>query len=88
LFHVDAKNLLATRWTPVEVDRQIVGVRVRLQETAGRGGQATIRGFRPLKSARQVDYLGQTLTELPPTGDAATIEFSGLEWLDIELRWA
>lgn len=88
LFHVDAKNLLAVRWAPLEQGGRNVGVTARLLETAGRAGKASIRGFKTLTSARQVDYLGQTLTELSTSGDAATIEFNGSEWLDIELRWA
>ena len=85
--HVDAKNLMATRWTAVEADGQVVGIRARLLETAGRAGSATLRCFRNLVSARQVDYLGQTLTELPPAGDAATIDFNGYEWLEVESCW-
>ncbi len=88
LFHIDAKNLLAVRWTPLEQGGRVVGVLARLLETAGRPGKASIRGFKALTSARQVDYLGQTLTELSTSADAATIEFSGSEWMDVELRWA
>jgi len=87
LMHVDAKNLMATRWTPVEADGQVIGILARLLETAGRGGRATIRCFRNLASARQVDYLEKTLTELPPEGDAATIDFNGYEWLEVECAW-
>jgi len=88
LFHVDAKNLLATEWTAIDHEGRVVGAKVRLLETAGRAGKATLRALRALKSARQVDFLGQTLTELSTSGDAATIEFSGYEWMDLELRWA
>jgi alpha-mannosidase len=87
LMHVDAKNLMATQWTPVESNGEVIGIRGRLLETAGRAGSATIRCFRNLVSARQVDYLGQTLTELNPNGDAATIDFSGHEWLEVEGCW-
>lgn len=87
LAHVDAKNLMAMRWSTVEEDGQVIGLRVRLLETAGRAGNATLRCFRNLVSARQSNYLGETLTELSPAGDAATIDFSGHEWLELELVW-
>ena len=62
-------------------------MRARLLETAGRAGKATIRSFRNLVAARQVDYLGETMTELSPAVDAATIDFGGHEWLELEICW-
>ena len=60
LFHIDAKNVLATHWEPVvdvadptaasfpPDELPAKGFRVRLLETAGRGGRVTLRTYRPV----------------------------------------
>ncbi len=40
LFHIDARNLVATHWEPLEQEGRIAGFRVRLLETEGRPGRA------------------------------------------------
>ena len=63
------------------------GFCVRLLETEGRAGRATLRAFRPLAAARQVDFQGQPLLELPIEDDKITIDVAAHEWIQIEARW-
>jgi alpha-mannosidase len=88
LFHIDAKNVVATHWDVIDESDRIVGFRVRLWETEGRAGRVHLRCFRPPTSARQVGFAGQTLATLTVAGDTIEIEFSRYEWIDVEGRWA
>ena len=87
-FHVDAKNMLATHWSPLLEDGRPVGYRVRLLETEGRTTRLRLRSFREPKSARQVDFLGRTLCELRTEGDGVSLDAGAYEWIDVEVRWA
>jgi hypothetical protein len=87
LFHVDARNVISTHWSPLERDGQQVGFRVRLLETEGRPGRALLRGFREIGSARQVDFLGQTLVELPLDSGGVRLDFAAHEWVEVEAVW-
>ncbi len=88
LFHIDAKNIVATHWEPLAEDGRPIGVRVRLLETEGRAGRAVLRGFRSIGSTRQVDYQGQTLVDLPLEEGGVRLDFSAHEWVEVEARWA
>jgi alpha-mannosidase len=98
-FHVDAKNVLATHWQPVWDEHtenpatsgqpgMLRGVRVRLLETAGRAGRVTLRAFRPVAHARQVDFVGQTLLEVAVEGDRVRLDFAANEWIEVEVMFA
>jgi alpha-mannosidase len=98
-FHLDAKNVVATHWEPlVDADAPttgatggtspVIGFRARLLETAGRAGRVTLRTFRPVAKARQVDFLGQTLLQAPVDGDKITLDFGSQEWIEVEATWA
>lgn len=87
LFHVDAKNVVATYWSPLEQDGALTGFRVRLLETEGRPGQALLRGFREIGNARQVDFLGQTLVDLPLDAEGVRVDFAAHEWVEVEAVW-
>lgn len=88
LFHLDAKNIVATHWEPLVADDRITGFRVRLLETEGRAARAMLRSFRRVGSARQVDFLGQTLVELPIDDEGIRLDVGSHEWLEIEATWA
>lgn len=97
LFHVSAKNVVATRWEPlVDVDelpgpdgrRPIRGFKARLLETAGNGGRVTLRAFRPVVAARQVDFLGQTMVEVQVDNDKMSLDFAAFEWIEAEAVWS
>lgn len=85
LFHVDAKNVVATHWEPHSVAPDGNGFRVRLLETEGRPGRVHLRAFRPLKSARQIDFKGQTLVGLPIEGDRVSLDLAAYEWAEVEV---
>ncbi len=96
-FHVGAKNLLATHWQPLvdetaapgpDGSRAVRGFRARLLETGGQAGRTTLRAFRAMAAARQVDFIGQTLVTLPVDGDKMTIDYGAGEWIEIEATWS
>ncbi|MGD9722215.1 MAG: hypothetical protein AB7O59_11770 [Pirellulales bacterium] len=98
-FHVDAKNVVATHWQPLFAagtaqssgaagECLVKGFRARLLETAGRAGRVTLRTFRPVAQARQVDFLGQTLVTAPAEGDRLSLDFAANEWIEVEAMWA
>ncbi len=86
--HIDLKNVMATHWSPLVTDGRVVGLRARLLETEGRPGRAKLRAFRGFGSARQVDFEGQTLAELPIEDGAALVDFTCNEWVEVEARFA
>lgn len=87
LFHIDAKNLLATHWETLSEEGRQVGFRLRMLETAGRAGRVQVRAFKALASARQTDYLGRTLGELAVDDDRVNLDVSAYEWVELEARW-
>jgi alpha-mannosidase len=86
LFHVDAKNVVATHWSTIRAGDKIVGFRARLLETAGLAGRVRLRALRDFEHARHVDFRGETLAELPTAGDCVTIDMAAFEWVEIEAR--
>ena len=63
------------------------GFAVRLQETEGRHRSTTLRCWRTPTMARQRDFQGRTLAELPIEGDGVRIDLTAHEIADIELRF-
>lgn len=87
LFHVDAKNVIATRWEPLVREGSVAGFRVRLLETEGRACQAGLRSFRPVGSARKVDFRNEEPTELAVQDDKITMDFKAHEWVQVEAEF-
>jgi len=87
LFHVNAKNVVATHWEPLLQQRGVAGFRVRLLETAGRKARVFLRSFRPVRSATQVDFLGEQTAECEVSGDRITAAMGGHQWIEIEAQW-
>jgi alpha-mannosidase len=91
LFHVEAPHIIATHWEPLwgeppHGDR-VIGFRARLLDTQGKPGRVRLRTPRQVTTARQVDFLGQTLVMLVTSGDSAMVDFSAFEWVEIEVLW-
>jgi alpha-mannosidase len=63
------------------------GCALRLVETEGRPIRARLRCFRTPASARQRDFLGNTICELPIDGDAILVDLAAYEIADIETRF-
>lgn len=86
LFHLDAKNIVATHWSPLDGE-PAAGFRARLCETEGRAGRVHLRCFRPVAAARQIDFRGETVLDLNVAGDQIAIDFAPYEWLEVEGTW-
>ena len=102
LFHINARNVAATHWELINDGDQVVGVRMRLQEVAGRSTSCTLRSIYPIERAQQVDFSGGMLAELPygpssqdnlpgeelPSArDSVMIEMHPHHWCEVELYW-
>jgi alpha-mannosidase len=84
LFHLDARNVVATYWEPLWESGRMSGYRVRLLETEGRRVQLGLRSFRGVKSAMKQSAGGNPPSHLPVSGDRVTIEMNPYEWVDAE----
>ena len=87
LFHLDARNVVATHWEPVAAEARIVGFRVRLLETEGRRAKAVLRCFRPVGSAQRIDFGQQPPSELSVQDDQIKIDVGPHQFTQIEARW-
>jgi alpha-mannosidase len=88
LFHLDARNVLATHWEPLAAEGRATGFRVRLLETEGRPTDLALRSFRTLASARKVDFLGGQQSELPVDADQVSVELRPREWIQVEAAFS
>ena len=87
MFHLDAKNVVATRWEPLFDGGKTIGYRVRLLETAGRQAKTRLRSFRQVTSARLVDFRGEQLRQCQVEEDAVLVEMGPFQWAEIEATW-
>ena len=88
LFHIDARTVVATHWEPVSEGGAIAGVRVRLLETSGRAVRARLSAFRPVSSARTMNFAGEPRGECQLNEGRVQLEFSPGEWIELEILWA
>ncbi len=87
LFHVDSRNLLVTSWSVWEEAGSVVGVRLRILETAGRSVRAKLRACRALTSAQRCDFLGQSTGALPVEQGAVLLDVGAHQWIEVAARW-
>jgi hypothetical protein len=87
LFMIDARNVVATHWESLVEGDRIVGFRVRLLETEGRAGRVELHAPRKILSARQVDFRGGTLVDVPAGDDRVAFDLAAFEWIEIEARY-
>jgi hypothetical protein len=87
LFHIDSRNLTATHWEPLIENDAVRGFRVRLLETRGRAARARLSAFRPIASARHVDFTGQSRGDCQISGGKVQLELAANEWLELEAFW-
>jgi alpha-mannosidase len=87
-FHLDAKNVVVTRVAPADdsgggSDSQAPqpgrSVVFHLIETEGRPVRANLRCFETPRKARQIDFRGNTLSELTVAGDAVVVDLTSHE---------
>jgi len=82
-FGLSAANVQLTRIFPSPNPDSVI---VRLLETEGRGRVLGLQCFRTPRSARQVNFQGETITELR-IDDAVNVEISPYELCDVELTF-
>lgn len=87
LFHIDARNVVATHWEPVVEGTTVSGFRVRLLETAGRPANLTLSAFRAVKSARQVDFRGEPVTDCTITEGKIKVDLPAHGWIETVANW-
>ena len=88
LFHLNARNVVATTWQPIFDGHKLRGVRTRLAETENRSVDLVLQCFRPVAKARKVDFLGTEIDELKVDGDRVVVPTKGHEWTEIEIDFA
>jgi hypothetical protein len=87
LFHIDARNVTATHWEPLIEEGRAQGFRARLLETLGRPAKAKLSAFRPLVSARQLNFDGTPWTDGTIEEGGLSLQLAAHEWIEIEGRW-
>ena len=87
LFHVDARNVIASHWEPLVEDGRVVGFLVRLQETGGRPAKAGLQCFRAVSTARQTDFCGNPMDDCPIEDGKIQVQFAAHQWVQVEARW-
>jgi alpha-mannosidase len=93
-FHLDVKNVVVTslRLAPDGPEEGVSSptadarrVWVHLVETEGRPVRAKLRCLRPPAKARQIDFRGNTLSELTVAGDEVLIDLTAHEIARLEI---
>ena len=87
LFHLDARNVLATHWEPLQSAGRTTGVQVRILETRGRSTRCRLSSYRPLAAAQRLDFCGRPLGECVIDHGKALLELGGHEWSQFEVSW-
>ena len=87
LFHLDAKNVLATSWEAWVEGGQLLGFRIRLMETSGRNVRIRLDCFRPVVEARKTDFRNQPIEECEVNENQICVAMAAHEWTQIEARW-
>ncbi|HAN96513.1 MAG TPA: hypothetical protein DCQ98_03345 [Planctomycetaceae bacterium] len=88
LFHVDARNVLATRWQGLTDEQgRTVGYRVRLLETLGRPAKVRLASAREAVSGAKVDFVGDRREACETTDGKVLVEMVPNEFVEVEVRW-
>jgi alpha-mannosidase len=87
LLHLSSRNVIVTSIAPLEDAGRVIGFRARLLESAGRPANLAITAFRPVTSAKTVDFLGNTLAELKIDEGKIKLDLSAHEWTELLARW-
>jgi hypothetical protein len=59
----------------------------RLLEIGGTPGRVPLRLLRSAVAARQVDFVGETILELPVDNDKIMLDFGAFEFIEVEILW-
>jgi alpha-mannosidase len=88
-FQIDARTVVATRMELVEEieEGRGWGIALTLLEAGGHASRCRLRCFRDPAWARQVDFQGQVMVDLPIDGDAVLIDLTPHEMARFELAF-
>lgn len=85
---VDVANVTVDLDCPlVDAQQNTVGVRLSVCERVGKSTGAAIRLFREVASARRVDYLGETVSDLTVKDDKLTLPLRANEQTCVDVIW-
>ena len=84
LLHLDARNVHATQWQPIWQDDQVIGLRVRLQETQGKPCRVRVQSLRCFASARKLDAWGVTTDHCEVSDHGLECRLNAYEQTDVE----
>ncbi len=87
LFHLDARNVVATHWEPLLEDSTITGFRVRLLETMGRSSPLTLSAFRPISHARERGLDGAPMNDCGLEDGCVKLRMGAHQWTEVEAHW-
>jgi alpha-mannosidase len=87
LLHIDARNVIATACEPLVEGGSVVGFKMRLLETVGRGAKTTLSCFRSIRSAEKVDPAGQSIGRCEIEDGKARVDIAAHEWVEVAARF-
>ncbi|MEC9096202.1 MAG: hypothetical protein VX776_06180, partial [Planctomycetota bacterium] len=87
LLHVDARNVLVTRWEPLFEGGQMVGFKSRLMESAGRPVRVRLTSCRAVTAATQLKLNGETVAECDLDQGRVILKLTANEWVEVEARF-
>lgn len=88
LFHLAARNLcVVDSWPTWDSAARNSGAVLRIRESLGKSGQATLYAPRKLKGARLLDLVGNPLEALTVTDDQVVLEYHGYKLFTLQLYW-
>jgi hypothetical protein len=87
LAHLNARNAILTGCEPQWDQDQVVGVRFQVAEIDGRSTSVALRTFLPVRSARKVDALSQTVSPCDVSEEEVRFALAAHEITEIETRF-
>jgi alpha-mannosidase len=84
-FHCSTASVRWTALGPLTDGRR--GFFARVQELTGRYVKARIESFRPIRSARKTNLLGEAKIELPVRDGHIDLQLAGYQWVQFEAEW-
>jgi alpha-mannosidase len=91
LFAFSTRRVTATSWEldrePLGTEEHLVGFRLRVLESSGRGGTIVLRAFRQIQSACKIGFGGKVLAECEVREGEVHFHMAANEWTELHCRW-
>jgi alpha-mannosidase len=87
LVHLNARNALLTGFEPQWEQDQVVGARFHVAEIDGKSASVALRTFLPIRSARKIDALDQTVSPCDVSEEEVRFALASHEITMIETRF-